>query len=259
MVQYIDDIFFSSDDENHLTDQLERLIKKLSDAGLKIGIKKSQISRTEVIYLVFKIDESGIQVTDNYLKEMTPPKDLLELERVLGKFQFISGNIPNYAVHVAKLMELKIGLRKRKEEQKIQVFNRLLTEEELLEYSNFVKYVEATKIALSQRNYSVDLVLTTNITEDGAVVYFSNEGETGVVCIKNARFCAAERKFMRQEQELAVLFQAYPMAIALWGERNIRVNSVTGVVKELTKNTVAAGRALQSYQTLFTTQMARRF
>lgn len=112
----------------------------------------------------FKIDGSGIQLTDGYLKEITPPKDLLELERVLGKFQFISGNIPKYAVHVSKLMDLKLGLRKRSEGQKVQVFNRLLNEEELLEYSNFAKLVEGSKLTLSQRNYSVDLVLTPKVT-----------------------------------------------------------------------------------------------
>lgn len=42
-----------------------------------------------------------------YLSSITPPKDLLELERVLGKFQFFAGNVPDYAVHVSKLLEKK--------------------------------------------------------------------------------------------------------------------------------------------------------
>lgn len=73
-------------------------------------------------------------------------------------------------------MECNKGLGKKV--RKVQVFNRILTEEDLLEYSNFVKLFEARKI-VSQRNISVDLVLTPEVSDNGAIVYFSNQGEPG--------------------------------------------------------------------------------
>lgn len=106
--------------------------------------------------------------------------------------------------------------------------------------------MEFSKIVLTQRDYCTDLMLKPVVSQDGAVVYMSTEGQPGVVCIKNVRFQPTERKFIPQEQELHSLFRCYPMALTLKGANKRRVNSVTGVVLDLSIGTHEGSRTLQS-------------
>uniref|UniRef100_A0A1A8URZ9 ribonuclease H n=1 Tax=Nothobranchius furzeri TaxID=105023 RepID=A0A1A8URZ9_NOTFU len=132
VVQYIDDIFFTHDCESEHLKTLDEVVTRLTCAGFKLNLKKSQLGRTKVTFLGFEVSDS-VSVPFTYLQNITPPHDLLTLEGVIGQLQYISSNVRDFRNIIDPIMSLKKGLR-TKVGQKLVTHNRKLSSQELETY-----------------------------------------------------------------------------------------------------------------------------
>jgi hypothetical protein len=89
---YIDDLFCISREsfDNHL-DQLEEVLKRLRDAGLKVNADKLTFGALEIEYLGYVLSKDGIKPQSNKVQAILviqPPKGVKQLRHFLGMVQY---------------------------------------------------------------------------------------------------------------------------------------------------------------------------
>jgi hypothetical protein len=106
---YIDDILvFSSSAEKHC-EHLEDILKRLSEAGLRIKFNKSQLFRTELEYLGFLIGKEGIKVNPRKLLAISNfpvPKDVKGVQAFLGLIGYFRTFVVQFAERARPLYDL---------------------------------------------------------------------------------------------------------------------------------------------------------
>ncbi|KAI3363502.1 hypothetical protein L3Q82_012104 [Scortum barcoo] len=71
---YIDDVFIADDTEEEHLEKLQKVIKRLTEAGLKLNLKKCQFGQFEVTYLGFQV-ATDLGLSEGYkekLEQITP-------------------------------------------------------------------------------------------------------------------------------------------------------------------------------------------
>ncbi len=90
VVVRVDDILVSgSNDEEHLVN-LDKVIKRLSEAGLRLKKKKCAFMVEEIVYLGQKINRQGIQPVEEKVRAITQapaPKNVSEVRSYLGMIE----------------------------------------------------------------------------------------------------------------------------------------------------------------------------
>ena len=81
---YIDNTFISSDTEEEHLDLLEKVVLRLKDNGMKIGLSKCDIGMAHVKYLGLLIGRNEIKDVPGYLDGLEPGT-LKQLESAVGK------------------------------------------------------------------------------------------------------------------------------------------------------------------------------
>lgn len=106
---YLDDILCTgSDDEEHLHN-LDAVLQKLEDYGLRVRKEKCEFFQSSVEYLGHVIDARGLHTASSKIKAIVdapPPKDLSQLRSFLGMLNYYRRFIPNLASHLKPLHDL---------------------------------------------------------------------------------------------------------------------------------------------------------
>jgi len=89
---YIDDLLVTSSTtfEEHL-EHLEKVLSRLSEAGLKVNVNKSHFAKPEIEYLGYWITRDGIQPLSKKvqaLQNVAPPKTKKQLRRFIGMINY---------------------------------------------------------------------------------------------------------------------------------------------------------------------------
>ena len=89
---YIDDVLAltTGDWDDHL-EKLERVLKRLADAGLKVNAKKFFFSRPELEYLGYWVTREGVQPVPKKVEaihNIAPPKNKKELRGFIGMVNY---------------------------------------------------------------------------------------------------------------------------------------------------------------------------
>lgn len=94
---YLDDILVSGESANEHLKNLQALLQRLQDKGLRCNLEKCVFAQPSVEYLGHTLSHQGIakgyKVKD--VLEMPPPKDVAGLRSFLGSVQFYGKWIPN--------------------------------------------------------------------------------------------------------------------------------------------------------------------
>ncbi|CAG2246051.1 unnamed protein product [Mytilus edulis] len=110
---YLDDVLIFSDTfEKHLSD-LKEVFQRFRAAGLKLGPKKCSFAASSCVFLGHLISKDGIRPPPDRVKAISDyprPKNIKELRRLLGLFNWFRKFIPNYSALVFPLTRL---LKKR--------------------------------------------------------------------------------------------------------------------------------------------------
>ncbi|KAI3365400.1 hypothetical protein L3Q82_010490 [Scortum barcoo] len=93
---YIDDVFIADDTEEEHLEKLQKVIKRLTEAGLKLNLKKCQFGQFEVTYLGFQV-AADLGLSEGYkekLEQITPPKSENDLQKILGLCNYVRDHVP---------------------------------------------------------------------------------------------------------------------------------------------------------------------
>ncbi|KAI3368878.1 hypothetical protein L3Q82_025859 [Scortum barcoo] len=102
---YIDDVFIADDTEEEHLEKLQKVIKRLTEAGLKLNLKKCQFGQFEVTYLGFQV-AADLGLSEGYkekLEQITPPKSENDLQKILGLCNYVRDHVPHYQKYAKPL------------------------------------------------------------------------------------------------------------------------------------------------------------
>lgn len=147
---YIDDLLVISRGtfEEHLAD-LDEVMKRLSDAGLKCKIDKCYFAQPEMEYLGYIITKDGVKPNPKKVQailDMQSPTNKTEVRHFVGMVQYYRDLWPRRAEILLPLTELTKGKSKKGPinwtpecETAFQTMKRLVARETLLAYPDFNK------------------------------------------------------------------------------------------------------------------------
>lgn len=109
IIVYIDDLLaHSCNHEDHLH-QIDALLQRLIQHGIKINLEKCVFGSTNVSYLGFRLTENGIKPGADKLKAVAstkPPSNIHEIRQFLGLCNFFRSHVRNFAQVSAPLTAL---------------------------------------------------------------------------------------------------------------------------------------------------------
>ncbi|XP_033986453.1 uncharacterized protein K02A2.6-like [Trematomus bernacchii] len=106
---YLDDILVSGVDEEDHLQNLETVLAKLEEAGLRLRRSKCTFLEEEVEYLGHRVDAQGLHPVEKKVKaimEAPNPTNVTELKSYLGLLNYYNTFLPNLATLLAPLREL---------------------------------------------------------------------------------------------------------------------------------------------------------
>ena len=109
VVVYIDDILITGASEEEHLKTLDRVLKRLETAGLRVKKHKCKFMVPSVEYLGYLIDAEGLHPTPEKVravKEAPSPKSVQELKAYLGLLTYYSDFLPNMSTVLAPLYRL---------------------------------------------------------------------------------------------------------------------------------------------------------
>lgn len=113
---YLDDILiFSVTPEQHV-DHLRQLFQRLKDFGMLINSAKCEFGRSSITFLGHKVSADGIQPLEDKvqaIKDFPEPKNIKELRRFLGMYNFYRRFIPGASAAQAPLNKALSGPKKK--------------------------------------------------------------------------------------------------------------------------------------------------
>ena len=162
-----DDILVSgSNDEEHLAN-LEEVLKRLSEAGLRLKREKFVFMMEEVVYLGQKINRQRIQPIEEKVRAITEapaPKNVSEVRSYLGMINYYQRYLPNYSTILAPLHGL---LEKGKSEAEHQ--ESFTTSKELSKSSGLLVHYDSGKdllLACDASPYGLGVVLSHRMADN---------------------------------------------------------------------------------------------
>ena len=105
----IDDVIVSAGSEQEHLKRLEEVLKRLSEAGLRLQRKKCQFATSSVVYLGHHITADGVRPTTDKVSAIDrapEPKNLKELQAWLGLVNYYAKFMKNLATELAPLYRL---------------------------------------------------------------------------------------------------------------------------------------------------------
>ena len=205
---YLDDIIIVTETfEEHLY-WLSKVIGRIRDANLKINAGKCEFCCSQVRYLGFLVNESGLQVDPEKtapILEYPTPRSVKELRRFLGMASWYRKFIPNYATLSSPLTLLL----KKKERWR-------WTGDQFLAFEQIRACLTSAPV-LSCPNFDIPFELQTDASNTGlgAVLCQTVDGVEHVVSYASRTLSDAEKNYSTTEKEcLAVIwaiqkFRAY--------------------------------------------------
>jgi len=106
---YVDDIIIHSKTWTEHLSALEELLQRLRAANLKVKGSKCQMARTSITYLGQIISKEGVRIDEsqlNVIKDYPAPRNVKEIQRVMGLFNYYRKWIPKYSFLAKPIMEL---------------------------------------------------------------------------------------------------------------------------------------------------------
>ncbi|XP_044184326.1 LOW QUALITY PROTEIN: uncharacterized protein K02A2.6-like [Acropora millepora] len=217
VVVRIDDILVSGKDElNHLAN-LEKVLSRLSSAGLRLRLDKCLFMQSSVTYCGYVINGDGIQLMAakvEAIKNAPEPKDLVsQLRAFLGLLNYYHRFLPDVATVLEPLHQL---LRKGSKwawlEQQQTAFEEA---KELLQSTDLLVHFDPEK----------ELVLATDASDYGVGAVLSHKMKDGTerpIGYVSRSLQEAERKYSTLEKEaLAIIFGVKKFHQFLYGHRFI--------------------------------------
>ena len=215
VVVRIDDILVSGKDElNHLAN-LEKVLSRLSSAGLRLRLDKYLFMQSSVTYCGYVIIGNGIQpmaAKVKAIKNAPEPKDVIQLQAFLGLLNYHH----RFSTDVATVLEpLHQLLRKGSKWAWLEQQTAFEEAKELLQSTDLLVHFDSEK----------ELVLATDASDYGVGAVLSHKMKNGTerpIGYVSRSLQEAARKYSTLEKEaLAIIFGVKKFHQFLYGHRFI--------------------------------------
>lgn len=106
---YMDDISVATETLEEHKDILEKLLKLLSGAGLRLNFEKCKFAYRELDYLGYHVNANGIRPNDTHLsaiRDFAIPTDVRSVQRCIGLFQYFRKFVPGFSTISLPLRKL---------------------------------------------------------------------------------------------------------------------------------------------------------
>lgn len=197
---YLDDIIIVTPTFDLHMEVLLEVLRRITDAGLKLSREKCNFCRSELKYLGYVVDEDGLHVDPEKVKAMlaiSAPRNVKEVRSFLGVISWYRRFVVNFSTLVAPLTNL---LKKNR---------KFLWDSACDEAFQEARQKLVSAPILSCPDYSLPFVVQTDASDFGigAVLTQQQEGGERVICYLSRSLSKQERKYTVTEKEcLAVLW-----------------------------------------------------
>ena len=214
LLVYLDDIILYSETvDEHIRD-LDTVLTKLQEHGLKLKASKCVLFKPEVRYLGHILSAEGLRADPEKIvavKDWVRPENLQELRRFLGFASYYRRFVPSFAKLAAPLHDLVGKLAKRKRGKKIQINNDWKETHE--EGFQLLKQRLTSTPVLGFPDFTQSFVLETDASMSGfgAVLSQQQNGYTRVIAYASRGLREQEKKmenFSSMKIELMALVWA---------------------------------------------------
>ena len=208
----LDNILISGPtDEKHLQN-LEEVMKRLSEAGLRLKKSKSRFMQPTLECLGYRIDETGIYPVEAKVKavqEAPTPTNVTELKAYLGLLNFYGKFLPNLSAELEPLYQLlRKNQRWKWNTEQIRAFERSKT---LLQSATVLVHYDQNKkltVSCDASPYGVGAVLSHEMPD----------GSERPIAFASRTLTSAEKKYSQLDKEgLAMVFAVKKFHQFLYG------------------------------------------
>ena len=208
----LDNILISGlTDEEHLQN-LEEVMKRLSEAGLRLKKSKCHFMQPILECLGYRIDETGIYPVEAKVKavqEAPAPRNVTELKAYLGLLNFYGKFLPNLATELEPLYQLlRNNQRWKWNTEQIHAFKRSKT---LLQYATVLVHYDPKK----------KLTVSCDASPYGVGAGLSHEmpdGSERPIAFASRTLTSAEKRYSQLDKEgLAMVFTVKKFHQFLYG------------------------------------------
>ena len=195
---YLDDIIIFGKTFAEMIQNLDTVLARFAQAGLKLKSQKCQLFKREVDFLGHVINKHGIHTNPQKIecvKTWPTPKNITELRSFLGLCSYYRRFIANYS-HVAKPLTRLT--------EKDQKFN---WTSECSEAFGRLKHTLVTAPILAHPDFTKPFILDTDASNHaiGAVLSQKTENEERVIAYASRTLSKSERKYCVTRKELLAL------------------------------------------------------
>ena len=215
---YIDDILVTGANDTEHLKNLEAVLKRLQQHGLRLKKSKCNFLRPRVEYLGHLIDSQGLRATKSKVEAIEnapPPQNVQQLRSFLGLLNYYRKFIPDLASIIHPLTTLlHSDCKWNWSETCMQAFN--LAKEKLVSSDVLVHYDPRLpiKVAGDASAYGVGAVLS----------HVMDDGSERPVAFASRTLTASERNYAQVEKEaLALIFAVKKFHLYLYGRQFILV------------------------------------
>ena len=197
---YLDDILVTGRTDDEHVANLDTVLQRIYDSGLRLRADKCQFMVPEVSYLGFKVDKNGLHpLPDKIIPilELPEPTNMAELQSFLGMATYYSRFLPNLASTLAPLYDL---LKKNSPWQ--------WGKRQQASYKQAKELLASPKFLI---HYSLDLPLVLSVDASpyglGAVISHRVQGVDRPIAFASRTLTCAEKNNAQLDKEaLAVVF-----------------------------------------------------
>lgn len=196
VLHYIDDILIFSRNEEEHKKHIETVLRELDNAGLKINLKKCQFFKKEVVFLGYKLSETGVEMDEARMRSIMHykrPTNLKTLRGFLGMVNYFKRLMPDLSEKTLVLMELlRKGVKWNWNEERESAFESLKS-----------KFLENLKIY--HPRYDIPFLLRTDASMNkfAGVLLQEREGKEVPIYFVSRITKSYEKNYNATELELA--------------------------------------------------------
>lgn len=203
---YIDDIIVYSRSLSEHMRHLRTVFERLKEYGMKVNLDKSQLAQTSVVYLGYRIDETGVTLTDERVRALLnikPPDTIRQLRSFLCAVGHFHKFLPGFHCRAKSLNQIR-PKNPRRPNEPIQ-----LNDEQLADFQA-IKTMLANYTKLNHPVAGAPLVLESDASDRGAgaVLYQMVNRKLQPLFFYSKGFTIKQRSWQTYRKELEALYQA---------------------------------------------------
>lgn len=217
---FLDDVCVTGENQEAHMRNLEEVMKRLHDAGLRLNRKKCSWFQKEVQYLGFKVDCEGIHPTEEKLKavkEAPPPTNVKQLKSYLGLITYYLKFMKNMATVAEPLYRLL---------KKGQVW---IWGQEQQESFQRTKDLLCAAPCLAHYNATAPLIVSADASPVGVGAVLSivdDHGEERPVAYASRSLSSSEKNWSQLDREgLAIVFAVKKWHCFLLGRAGVTIKT----------------------------------